>query len=176
MLQFYVHPFPRPQVSYGSRVIATKPDVWTQMNNHDNPMPIRLQLRPILTLFTPEFMTVRRIVAEDGKPIQSHAILSWMWPRYENICKMYSSGTGDRDLCSDGKGCFWGEGCKRNVERCVDDPTEEEKGYRCLYEGCPKDRKICTEPGTMCEEDPSTPRGYRCVQACSTDDKCRSDI
>lgn len=51
-----------------------------------------------------------------------------MYPRYVNICKMYSK-KGSEDLCAKMKGCFWaGKACEK-TEKCIDEPKTE-KGYR----------------------------------------------
>lgn len=61
--------------------------------------------------------------------LQTHGILSWMFPRYVGICKMYSKD-GSHDLCSAMKGCFWGGHECTKLQKCVDDPKDREKGFK----------------------------------------------
>ena len=169
------------QVSYGSVRLCDTAEECTAIKT-ENPVPVKVVLKPVTTMFNPQLMSVERVASFDGKPIAPFAILKWFLPRFEDICStmgkfrkhpktkpigsaaLVDLRTGSHnleppvengDVCQAGRGCSWFNRCRDGVEKCLDDNSQP-NGYRCEFVGCPK-------PGDIGRDRLCPQRGTMCL-------------
>lgn len=153
--------------SYGSKPAKDLVEWSTQ--DFQNPLPVKMTLKPILNLFGATYM--KQTKAKKMK-INGKAILNWIAPRYYNFCVKYKHLMGVT-TCNAEKtqGCGFNDQCNRRTEHCTNSYSEP-KGYTCCsIKQC--DKKPCIH-GTCYEPAPCS---YSCrCQKGYTGKNCQFEI
>ena len=123
--------------SYGSTPKANFMD-WVNQR-FDVPVPIRIQLSPIIDLFQKRYMGNIKGTKTDfwGRKatIDYDGILKYTGKRWWNYCEENKAKLGVKSCNpSSEKGCGWGDTCKRGSQKCVNvynSLKTKITGYRC---------------------------------------------
>ena len=153
--------------SYGSK--PAKDLVEWSKQDFQNPLPVKMTLKPILNLFGTSYM--KQVKVKKLK-INSKAILNWIAPRYYNFCVKYKHLLGVT-TCNAEKtqGCGYNDNCDRRTEYC-NNSNSDFKGFTCCKtKQC--NQKPCIH-GT-CHESDHCSYSCRCKQG-YTGKNCQFEI